>query len=156
MGALGNAIHACMAVAFCDPRQPLAVEEVERILSAYGVADCVLADNVLRQVTALLDWISRRWPNAVALAEYPVQCVLESGQVLNGRIDLLLDTGDGWVLIDHKSTQLAAEHWDQLASDYGAQLEAYRDAIVLASNRPVRESWLYLPVAGGAVCLDGK
>jgi ATP-dependent exoDNAse (exonuclease V) beta subunit len=154
MGALGNAVHACMAAAFCDPRQPLAAKEVERILSAYGVADCVLADNVLRQVTALLDWISRRWPNAVALAEYPVQCVLESGQVLNGRIDLLLDTGDGWVLIDHKSTQLAAEHWEQLASDYGAQLKAYGDAIRLATGRKVRESWLFLPVAGGAVRLE--
>ncbi len=114
------------------------------------------AGGVLRQVAALHDWISVRWPRAVAHAEHPVQCVLETGQVLNGRIDLLLDTTEGWVLIDHKSTQLAAEHWNQLAMEHGAQMKAYSKAIELASNRPVKESWLYLPVAGGAVRLgDG-
>ncbi len=156
MSALGNAIHACIATSFCDPQRPLAVDEIERILASFGVADCLTAGGVLRQVAALHDWISVRWPRAVAHAEHPVQCVLETGQVLNGRIDLLLDTTEGWVLIDHKSTQLAVEHWNQLAVEHGAQMKAYSKAIELASNRPVKESWLYLPVAGGAVRLgDG-
>ncbi len=154
MNALGNAVHVCMAVSFCDPRQTLSLEEVERVLSAHGVADCVVAANLLRQVGALHEWISHRWPKSVAIAEYPVQCLLETGQIMNGRIDLLLDTGDGWVLIDHKSTQQSAEHWAHLANDYGAQLKAYGEAIRLATGQEVREFWLFLPVAGGAVRLD--
>lgn len=99
-------------------------------------------------------WISQRWTCSVALAEHPVQCALAIGQVLNGRIDLLLDTEAGWVLIDHKSTQQSAEHWAHLANGYGAQLKAYGEAIRLATGREVREFWLFLPVAGGAVRLD--
>ena len=68
-------------------------------------------------------------------------------------LDLMLQTTDGWVLIDHKSTQLAPDHWEQLASEYGAQLGAYAKAIEKASGRPVLESWLFLPVAAGAIRL---
>ncbi|MCK6383995.1 MAG: hypothetical protein L6Q52_06570 [Rhodocyclaceae bacterium] len=78
-----------------------------RILSAHGVADCVVAANLLRQV-----------------------------------------------LIDHKSTQQSAEHWEHLANDHGAQLMAYGEAIRLATGREIKEFWLFLPVAGGAVRLD--
>ncbi len=156
MSALGNAIHACMAASFCDRDRPLAEDDVNRLLSSFGVAGFVATGDVLRQVSALHDWIVGRWPGAVPLAEHPVQCVLESGQVLNGRIDLLLDTADGWVLIDHKSSPLPAENWNRLANEYGAQLHAYKQAIERASNRPVCETWLCLPVAGGAIRLgDG-
>ena len=79
---------------------------------------------------------------------------MQTGQVLNGRIDLLLELEAGWVLIDHKSSRLAAEHWKNLVDDYSGQLHAYAEAIHRASGKPVLESWLYLPVAGGAVRLE--
>lgn len=151
MGLLGTAIHACLALSFSDPNKPIDVVEVERLLKGFGVGDCVLATVIVNQAKALHDWISSRWPDATAYAEYPVQSVFESGQVLNGRLDLLLDTRDGWILIDHKSTQLAADHWDRLADEHGAQIGAYAGAVTAASGRPVQEAWLFLPVAGGAV-----
>ena len=151
MTVLGTAVHACLAVSFTDPARAIVVSDVEKLLIGFGVADCVSALAVLKQVNAMHDWISSMWPRAVAYAEYPVQSVLDSGQVLNGRLDLLLDAGDGWVLIDHKSSQLAPDHWAQLADEYGAQMEAYRHAIARASEREVKEMWLFLPVAGGAI-----
>lgn len=42
-------------------------------------------------------------------AEIAVQHILKSGQILNGRIDLLLETENGLILIDHKSSQLAPD-----------------------------------------------
>ena len=154
MTILGTAIHACLALSFTDPERLLDVEEVERLLNGFGVAECISARAVFTQTKSLHDWIHERWPSATALAEYPVQSILESGQTLNGRLDLLLDTDTGWVLIDHKSTQLAADHWDPLAEEYGAQLGAYAQAIERASNRSVNEVWLYLPVAAGALRLQ--
>lgn len=154
MSMLGNAIHACLATSFTDPGGAPELSEIERQLSAFGVSECVSAAAVLFQVAALHDWIKYRWPTATGFAEYPVQSLLESGQILNGRLDLLLDTSDGWVLVDHKSSQLAASHWDRLATEHGAQLRAYADAIALASGKPVFESWLFLPVAAGCVRID--
>ena len=52
-----------------------------------------------------------------------------------------------------KSSPLGAEHWDRLAQEHAAQLRAYADAIERASGRPVAQSWLFLPVAGGGVQL---
>lgn len=49
--------------------------------------------------------------------------------------------------------QLAAEYWDNLVEEYGAQLAAYALAIEKASGRKVLESWLFLPVASGATQL---
>jgi hypothetical protein len=154
MTVLGTAIHACVAMSCTDTSQALTVSDVERVLIAFGVSDCISGAGVLRQVGALHDWIRARWPGAFLSAEYPVQSVLDSGQVLSGRLDLLLQTTDGWILIDHKSTQLAPDHWEQLASEYGAQLAAYANAIEKASGRPVLESWLFLPVAAGALKLE--
>ena len=36
--------------------------------------------------------------------QYPVEFVQDNGQVLLGRIDLLLETESGWLVIDHKSS----------------------------------------------------
>ena len=99
MTVVGTAIHACLALSCTDPSQALTVLEVERILASFGVSDCMSETNVLRQVSALHDWIKARWPNASFSAEYPVQSVLESGQVLSGRLDLLLKT-TGWLGVD--------------------------------------------------------
>lgn len=83
-----------------------------------------------------------------------MQSKLSTGQVLNGRIDLLLETTDGWILIDHKSSQLAPDHWDQLADEYAAQMAAYASAVEKGSGKPVLEQWLFLPVAGGAISIE--
>ncbi|MEI6219633.1 MAG: 3'-5' exonuclease, partial [bacterium] len=83
MGTLGSAIHACLALSFTDPAHPLVIDDIERILQSFGVADCVPSNGVLRQSRALQEWIANRWPGATASAEYPVQEILDSAQILN-------------------------------------------------------------------------
>ncbi|MEF8703564.1 MAG: UvrD-helicase domain-containing protein [Candidatus Accumulibacter sp. UW26] len=148
---LGTAIHACLALSFADPRCLIEVGEIERLLRGYPLAGTLSATRVLHQAQALHAWIATRWPDSRAFAEHPVESVLASGQVLNGRLDLLLDAAEGWILIDHKSSPLAPEHWDRLANAHAEQLAAYADAIYRASGRKVVEKWLFLPVAAGCV-----
>ena len=151
MDLLGTAIHACIGLSFTDPNAPLTENEVDNLLKAFGVSGYLSPSSVLRQVRALHDWIETRWPMARPYAEIPVQSLQPSGQCLNGRIDLLLETEAGWILIDHKSSPLAPEHWDQLADEYGMQLSDYGEALERVRGKPVLESWLFLPVAGGAI-----
>ncbi len=151
MSVLGTAIHACIGLSFTDRRAPLSEAEVGSILSGFDVKEYLSPAAVLRQVSAFQEWLNIRWPGANPHAEIAVQSKLPTGQVLNGRIDLLLETDAGWVLIDHKSSQLAPDHWDQLADDFGAQMAAYASAVEKGSGKPVLERWLFLPVAGGAL-----
>ena len=151
---VGTAIHACVALSFCDLTAKVDVADFESILSGFGVQDQLSAAALHKQVTAFLEWIDTRWPGAISSAELPIQSIIQTGQIINGRIDLLLELEEGWILIDHKSSQLASAHWKNLADEYSGQLGAYADAIQRASGKPVLESWLYLPVAGGAVRLE--
>jgi ATP-dependent helicase/nuclease subunit A len=151
MGILGTALHACIGASFSDADAPLDETEMARILTGFDVHEHISAKDALRQTKSLQNWISTRWPTAQAIAEVPIELTFANGQNMNGRIDLLLKLADGWVLIDHKSSQLGAEKWPELAAQYSGQLAAYSQAIKRVTGKPVLEKWLYLPVAGGAI-----
>ena len=153
MRELGEAIHACIGLSFTDPHVPLSESEVGDILSGFGVLAYLSPTAVLQQVKAFHDWLSSRWPGVKPHAEVPLQSLLSTGQVLNGRIDLLLETDNGLILIDHKSSQLSPDHWEKLAAEHGAQMAAYAQGVEQASGRKVTEHWLFLPVAGGALSI---
>ncbi|NNM62289.1 MAG: hypothetical protein HKM03_08980 [Steroidobacteraceae bacterium] len=67
---------------------------------------------------------------------------------MKGRMDLLLQTAEGWVLFDHKASAAGSAQWGALATSYGGQLAAYGEAIAHVTGRPVKETWLVLPTAG--------
>ncbi len=151
MTALGNAIHASIATAFTDPSVPLDENRVQRILDGFGLNGAIEPSALIGQVRALETWISARWPGCRRLAEVPVESILPSGQVMHGRIDLLLETKQGWVLLDHKANPAPRDRWDQVADEHGGQLSVYVDALARATGRSVVESWIVLPVAAGAL-----
>lgn len=152
--ALGEAIHACIGMTFADPDTPLSETDVINILSGFSVSEYLSATAVMQQLKAFQGWLSSRWPDARPHAEIPLQSILPNGQVLNGRIDLLLETSSGWVLFDHKSSQLAMDQWGKLANEYSAQLELYAQGVEMVSGKKVIEQWLLLPVAGGALSIE--
>ena len=149
--ALGTAIHACIALSLVNENQPITKQEAERLLRAHGLDGRISVDALLGQISAFRQWIGERWPEYTMHPEIPVQSTLSTGQIMNGRIDLLLNTPDGWILIDHKSNPQGASAWDGLAEKYAGQLEAYAGAVAQATGRPVIERWLFLPVSGHGI-----
>jgi ATP-dependent helicase/nuclease subunit A len=154
MAALGSAVHNVLALHLANPRVGAGLDEVERITARWGVAGAVAADAVLGQAQAMMAWVQRRWPGAPVYAEVPVEVKLSSGEVVRGQIDLLVKTTPGWVLVDHKSNPRGSSADDDIASAYGAQLDAYAGAVEEATGEPVVERWLFLPVAGRAARLE--
>jgi hypothetical protein len=57
-------------------------------------------------------------------------------------------------LFDHKSNPGARANWPELANTYGGQMLAYQAALELSTGKPVKEIWLVLPVAGGAIRIE--
>lgn len=60
---------------------------------------------------------------------------LPNGQILQGRIDLLLKVNGGWILIDHKSNPGGSDRWDAVAQEFAGQLAAYKAAIERGGGR---------------------
>lgn len=151
MEELGQAVHLCIAKAGAHGH--ISLSDVESILARWGVADAVDSQAVLDQLQAFRAWVERRWPGSQVHAEVPLEVALANGQRARGRIDFLVDTPAGWILMDHKANPRGVAREDVLLNKHGPQLDAYADAIERATNRPVLERWLFLPVAGQAARL---
>lgn len=150
---LGAAIHASIAADLASAT-PLSQSELQHILDGTGTASQIRADDLHAQLASIRGWLDTRWAGAPRYVEIPVVHVLPSGQVVSGRIDLLVRTATGWILIDHKSTPQASAQWDAVAQAHGGQMLAYRDAIQAVTGLPVEAMWLLLPVAGAALRIE--
>ena len=150
MTALGSAVHSAIALHAGGNGRRCSVDELVGILKRWRVESAVDAYALLSQADALLDWVQRKWPGASVRAEVPLEVRLESGRVVRGQIDLLVDIEDGWVVIDHKADPRSVGHDERLAQAHGPQLEVYSQSLLAATGRAAIERWLYLPVAGQA------
>lgn len=150
---LGTALHACIAASISDG---LALDEqsLSTLLDNHGVSDAVVVSQVRSQIAAFQTWLQTRWPDAKPIAEAAATLRLDNGQQMNGRIDLLLETAQGYILIDHKSSPLSMDKWDGLAEEYSGQLAAYAQAVEKVTGKSVIEQWLFLPVAGAGVRIE--
>ncbi|MBX3620637.1 MAG: UvrD-helicase domain-containing protein [Rhizobacter sp.] len=155
MAALGSAIHNCIAFSLATNVE-VTEEALASILARWRVGAAVEPAAVLAQAQALIRWVEGKWPGARLWTEVPVEVKLKSGQVVRGQIDLLVETGDRLVLVDHKADPRSAADGDRLAEAHGAQLDAYADAVLVGREGAVVERWLFLPVAAQAVRVGAR
>ncbi|NCC04892.1 MAG: DNA helicase UvrD [Proteobacteria bacterium] len=149
----GDALHACLAASFTDVSAPLEQEEIQEILAGFDVGEALSASEVKAQTAALHDWVRSRWPQGIVRAEVPVSCGKGDGQILQGWIDLLVETPAGFVIIDHKSSMGSAGRLQEIAEAYSGQLDAYASAVKVATGKGVAEKWLFLPVLAMVICV---
>lgn len=150
---LGSAVHGCLAYAHADPAQPLALAEVQEILERWGVAGMVEPDAVIAQIEAFTLWWQTKWPGAQASSEVPIEARRPDGSIVRGQIDFMLCAAQGRVIVDHKAHPGAVGDDDDLARKHGGQLDAYEQALHIATGEDVLGTWLFLPVAAKAVRL---
>ncbi|HEK1310373.1 TPA: PD-(D/E)XK nuclease family protein [Pseudomonas aeruginosa] len=84
----------------------------------------------------------------------PIEADGPNGTRIRGRIDLLVEEPNGWILLDHKSNLGGAARDEDLVAEHGPQIESYGYALLSATGKPVSQRWLYLPVAARAVRLS--
>ena len=101
-------------------------------------------------------WISSTWPSSDLCAEYPVSARLDNGQRVVGRIDLLIRTADGLVVMDHKLAGVNEGSVEEIVATWAPQLGLYATAIARVSGKPpVVGTWLNLPLEGSVVRVVG-
>ena len=134
--AVGRAVHAVLQTVDLATGTELAATARAQAL-AEGVADRTeevrsLAEAALRApvVRAAVTGEHRWW------REVPVAAEVD-GTVLEGFIDLLIETDDGLVVVDYKTDHVSDDDVDALLAHYAVQGAAYAVALEAAVGRPV-------------------
>ena len=151
--ALGLAVHSIIAAEINAPNKDSLVR-AQRMLQEWAFPN-VSGEAVLEAVNRFMEWARATFAPISWHVEYPVTHVLPNGQVAHGLIDLLIETKEGWVIIDHKSTPRPRNEWTDIAESYSGQMAMYKAAVEEISGKPVSSMWIHLPVGGGMVALEG-
>jgi ATP-dependent exoDNAse (exonuclease V) beta subunit len=77
-----------------------------------------------------------------------VQNNLIAAAIDKGWLDVLINTNDGWVILDHKFTNKKNYKFDLEAIRYSGQLLAYKEAVEATMEGEVKKTGIHLPFTG--------
>jgi ATP-dependent exoDNAse (exonuclease V) beta subunit len=148
----GTAIHDFLAVD-CLQRGSGAErhELLEGLLARYGVAGAVNTKDLIGNIDGFYAFLEKLNPLRV-LTEWPVH-LTESDLLLSGTADLLVETAQGWVIIDHKTFPGPRTKWAHEAENYLGQLSAYEKMVAAATGKKVTSAYLHFVCGGGIIQL---
>lgn len=149
MAVLGEAIHAIIATDIINNNQD--PSRNERILIDHDVAESIDKDEVAKMTSNFISSVRSKFQPLNLFVEYPIQFINEKGQEVKGWIDLLVETKEGWIIIDHKSSPKARSEWDDTALGYSGQLKTYLRALEAVSDKPVLSTWIHFAITGGLI-----
>ena len=150
MGKIGIALHAAIAAEFVNPDRDDAVECASSLIRNWAGEGAMAPADAVECARRLRKHLSARFDTNHMLVEYPVEFVQDNGQVLLGRIDLLLEADVGWLVIDHKSSPRPRSEWTDEALEYSGQLAAYAGAL-RGAGLECAGCWVHFAVGGGLV-----
>lgn len=149
---LGHAVHAYLAAlpALRSLDDDTRLRHAEACLTRWNKSGVVEADHLVRAGRHLMEWVDREMPGATWHVEAPVTAPRVEGGQWVGTIDLLLEAEDGFVVIDHKSSDFSESGWTDKAVEHSGQLLTYVQ-ILNANHEAVKRALIHLPLAGGVV-----
>ena len=150
MTALGSALHGYLGAELDRLDREARLELARGLLERWEVDGTMEAAQVLEVHRRLDQFIADQFPNTDAVRrEWPVSFRTPEHRTLQGWIDLLLETPQGYVVMDHKS--FPGTDWVKRARETGPQLRLYRRAVEEATGRPVLKSLVHFPLLGKVV-----
>jgi len=104
-----------------------------------------------KSILAAVSLIEGIFPDCILHTEVPVNADAGNGQYIAARIDLLVETAEGFHIVDHKLLTGAEKEPAPPVSAYASQLSLYSRAITTKGNKPVLGLWLHFPQRGELV-----
>ena len=144
--AVGEAFHRFFA--FDDPVRPVPARLTLAgdMLRRWGAPQLAPGD-LVEAADRLHAFLDQRYGGSARMREWPVHAA-ENLQVISGRIDLLIDDGAGFAVIDHKSFPGAMALDDERLKAFGGQVDLYARALRQGAARECRDYWIHQPIAG--------
>ena len=151
MADIGNGLHAVIAAQFVNPLpQRAAIARAEAILVGHRVDGLLSAADAYAAAKRFQHFIATRFAPSRIEVEVPLGHELGDGHTVRGFVDLLAETADGWLIIDHKSSPQRKSTWRDEALKHSGQLKAYRD-VLAAAGRQTAACYIHFAVTGGLV-----
>ena len=153
MDRVGEALHRFLAAddpTWDDDRRNALGK---RLLDAWGVTGFNSRD-VVTMGTRFRAFVDERWPDAVLRREAPITYRM-GHRTLSGRIDVLIETPDAIIVVDHKSFPGARIQWLDQAKKHAGQLHLYGEAV--AAFMPTTKQVLlalHLPISGEVLVVE--
>jgi len=137
MTLLGEAIHTFFAAdrSGFDPTHRLTL--AKDILTRWQVPKSLDPKSLVTAADTLKLWLDHQYPDADWQREMPVFHRLDNGTLISGFIDLLLETKEAWVVVDHKAFPGNRDEMMKKAVEYSGQLDAYAQALEKIRLKPV-------------------
>jgi ATP-dependent exoDNAse (exonuclease V) beta subunit len=154
MQLLGDALHGFLAADRPFLPRPERLALAEALIVRWGVSGALPADSFLDASDALAAFVASRWPSATWHRELPVRRRLAGGSVLSGTADLVLETAEGLVVVDHKSYPGSTAEALARAATHAGQLAAYAETVAEAWGKTVLGAFIHLPVGGIVVTVS--
>jgi superfamily I DNA/RNA helicase len=156
MKDMGSAVHAFIAADSEDYAAPDRMKMAEEILARWNAAAALRPADLVEISNRLRGWASAKWPHAKWHREWPVYQRLDTGSVTSGVADLILETAEGLVIIDHKAYPGVSGDAAEYAVGDAAQVQVYADTAALATGKPILGTYIHFPLIGAVVNLAFK
>ena len=151
MADVGNGLHAVIAAELVNPLPDAqAVGRAADLLAGHGAAEHLDAKDTIAIARRFARCLEERLRVTDVQVEVPIRHALDDGRVVRGFIDVLAETAQGWLVIDHKSSPRPRSKWREEALKHSGQLAAYRDALTAAGRNPAG-CFVHFAVTGGFV-----
>jgi ATP-dependent exoDNAse (exonuclease V) beta subunit len=149
MAALGEACHRFFAADDPELEAEARLHLATANLMRWGAPQLAAADLVLAS-DRLTAFLIARFPDGKIRREWPVHGAV-GDQVMDGRLDLLVEQEAGYVIVDHKSFPGVVENDADRLTAVASQLSTYAQALEIATGKPTLGFWMHQPIAGQAV-----
>jgi ATP-dependent helicase/nuclease subunit A len=152
---VGDTVHAFLAADVTGLIVQQRLDVAGRLLGASNLEGLLAPEALVRAGDQLRVWVESRWPGATWHREVTVTAAVSTPhgtRRVQGTIDLLLETPDGVVIIDHKSFPGAASQWAAKVEEFAPQLAAYAHVLQAAGKR-VLGSFVHFTIGAGVVGL---
>ncbi|MFQ5344709.1 MAG: UvrD-helicase domain-containing protein [Mariprofundus sp.] len=150
MNLLGEAVHRFLAADDLCRQMDVRKCMADRLLNRWSPDSGLGADQLIAISDSFHQWVAGNWPNGRLLKEWPVR-LKEGNRVAHGWIDALIETDEGYVLVDHKTIGADIDVCMDRVKEYAGQLALYQRAIQAATGKPVLDSLIHLPLQGSMV-----
>jgi ATP-dependent exoDNAse (exonuclease V) beta subunit len=145
MNAVGEACHRFFAYDDLAYDHEVRLDRARWLLSRWSAPQMAPAD-LLESSSRLQGFLADRFPGSRVMREWPVHALADT-QLIAGRIDLLVDTSDGYIVFDHKSFPGAMDIDGERLLSFAGQAGMYARALESVTGRKCHQFWLHQPIA---------
>lgn len=149
MQLIGDCIHRFLGSDELNTPREIRLTRADRLRDFWSMFQ-ISAESMLEMSNRLAAWVKQRFGDCIWYRECPITGRV-ANQRVHGVIDLLLETSDGFCIIDHKSFPGASDKWAEKAKTYTEQLRLYATVVTQASKKPVLGMYIHMPIVGKIV-----